>query len=68
MYGEELLAHLPTPKLEDYPLSAVRYRLFTTLAAIIHIWKASPPSITEDVPCRVVRVPHDMGCQMELKI
>ena len=23
-YGEELLAHHPTPKLEDHPLSAVR--------------------------------------------
>jgi hypothetical protein len=38
-YGEELLAHNPTPKLKDHPLSAVRYRLFNIFAAV-------PPSAT----------------------
>jgi hypothetical protein len=29
-YGEELSTPRPTPKLEDHPLSAVRYCLFST--------------------------------------
>jgi hypothetical protein len=32
-YGEELLAPLPTPKLEDHSLSAVRHCLFKIFAA-----------------------------------
>jgi hypothetical protein len=32
-YGEELLAQRPTPKLEDHPLSAVRYCLYGIFAA-----------------------------------
>jgi hypothetical protein len=36
-YGEELLAPRPTPKLEDHPLSAVRYCLFNVFAATLHI-------------------------------
>ena len=36
-YVEELLAPRPTPKLEDYPLSAVRYCLFNIFAATLHI-------------------------------
>jgi hypothetical protein len=36
-YGEELLAPLPTPKLEDHPLSAVRDCLFNVFAATLHI-------------------------------
>ena len=35
--GEELLAPRPTPKLEDYPLSAVRDCLFNLFAATFHI-------------------------------
>jgi len=35
-YGEELLAPRPTPKREDYPLSAV-CDLFNILAATLHI-------------------------------
>jgi hypothetical protein len=45
-YGEELLAPLPTPKLEDYHLSAVRGCLFNIFAVTLHIWKPSPPSAT----------------------
>jgi hypothetical protein len=36
-YGEELLAHRPTPKLEDHPSSAVRDCLFNVFAAALHI-------------------------------
>ena len=36
-YGEELLAPRPSPKLEDYPLSAVRDCLFNIFAATLHI-------------------------------
>jgi len=36
-YGEELLAPCPTPKLEDYPLLAVRDCLFNMFASTIHI-------------------------------
>jgi len=37
LYGEELLEPRPTPKLEDYPLSAVRDCLFNIFAATLHI-------------------------------
>jgi hypothetical protein len=36
IYGEEVLAPRPTPKLEDHPLSAVRGCLFNIFAAILH--------------------------------
>jgi hypothetical protein len=36
-YGKELLAPRPTPKLEDYALSAVRDCLFNIFAATLHI-------------------------------
>ena len=36
-YGDELLAPRPPPKLEDYPLSALRDCLFIILAATFHI-------------------------------
>jgi len=35
LYGEDLLASRPTPKLEDYPLSAVRDCLFNIFATIL---------------------------------
>ena len=35
-YGELLLAHRPTHKLEDHPLSAVLYCLFNISAATLH--------------------------------
>jgi hypothetical protein len=44
-YGEELLIPRPTPKLEDHPLSAVRYCLFHIFAAALHM-DAEPPSAT----------------------
>jgi hypothetical protein len=56
-YGEELLAARPTPKLEDYPLSAVRYCLFNILAAILHFCKPFLHSQPEDAPCRGDRDP-----------
>jgi hypothetical protein len=36
-YDEKLLAPHPTPKLEDDPLSAVRYGLFNIFSATLHI-------------------------------
>jgi len=46
-YGVELLAHGPTPKLEDHPLSAVHNCLFNIFTATFHICRSSPPSTTE---------------------
>jgi len=37
LYGEELLAPRPTPKLEDHTLSAVRDCLFNISTATFHI-------------------------------
>jgi hypothetical protein len=48
-YGEELLAPRPTPKLEDYPLSAVRDCIFATT---LHIWRPFLHPQPEDAPCR----------------
>jgi len=45
-YDEESLALLPTSKLEDHPISAVRDCLFSTFAATLHIWKPSSPVTT----------------------
>jgi len=39
-YGEELLAHRPTPKLKDHLLSPVRDWLFSTVVSILHIWRS----------------------------
>jgi hypothetical protein len=39
LYGEELLARRPTPKLVDHPLSAVRDWLCNVFAATFHIWR-----------------------------
>jgi hypothetical protein len=39
VYGKELLAARPTPKLEDHPLLAVCDCLFSMLAATLHIWR-----------------------------
>jgi hypothetical protein len=53
LYGEELLAQCRTPKLEDYPLSAVRDYLFITFAATVEICFYLSPLFTLDVlsPC-----------------
>jgi len=51
-YGEELLAPGPTPKLEDYPLSAVRDCLFNILAATLNIWRPFRIPQSEDAPSR----------------
>jgi len=47
--GEELLAPRPTPKLRDYPLSAVHDCLFSILAATLHIWRPFVHPQSEDV-------------------
>jgi hypothetical protein len=45
-FYSEMLAPLPTSKLEDHPLSAVRDCFFNIFAAALHKWRASPPSAT----------------------
>jgi hypothetical protein len=42
VYGEELLAPCPTPKLEDHPLSAVHGCSFNIFTPTLHIWRTSP--------------------------
>jgi hypothetical protein len=54
-YDEELLAPRPTPKLEDHPLSAVRYFLFNVFAATFQIHRPFLHPQPEDVPCRCAR-------------
>ena len=49
---EELLAPRPTPKVEDYPLSAVRNCLFNIFAATLHICRPFLHPQPEDAPCR----------------
>jgi hypothetical protein len=46
LYSKVLLAPCPIPKLEDYLLLAVSDCLFNIYAAVLHIWKLSPPSAT----------------------
>jgi hypothetical protein len=60
-YGEELLTPHKTPKLENHPMSAVRYRLFNISAATFHIWRPFLHSQPEDAPCRGNRYPHITG-------
>jgi hypothetical protein len=50
-YSEELLAPLPTPKLEHHPLSAVLHCLLNIFAATLHIWRPFLYPQTEDPPC-----------------
>jgi len=47
-YSEEFLAPCPTPKLENYPLSAACNCLFSILPATLHIWRLYPPSVTQE--------------------
>jgi len=42
-YGEELSKPRPTPKMENYPLSAVRDGLCNIFAATLHIEGRSMP-------------------------
>jgi len=56
-YSEELLAPRPTPKLEDYPFSAVRNYLFNIFAATLHTEGPFLHPQLEDVPCRDDRDP-----------
>jgi hypothetical protein len=43
-----LLAPRPSSKLEDHALSVVRYCLFNTFTATLHIWRPSPLSTTRE--------------------
>ena len=62
VYGEELLASRPTPKLQDHPLSAVRDCLFNLFAATLHICRPFLHPQPEDAPCRGDRDPITMTC------
>jgi hypothetical protein len=57
LYGEELLAPLPTSKLEDHSLSAVHDCLFKVFAATLHIRMPFLHPQPEDAPCRGDRDP-----------
>jgi hypothetical protein len=50
-YDEGLLAPLPTPKLEDHPLSFVLGCLFYIFAAALHSWRLFLHPQPEDAPC-----------------
>jgi hypothetical protein len=61
VYGEELLAPRPTPKLEDHPLSSVRGCLFNVFTADLHYWRPSLYLRPEDAPCCSDRDPPNTG-------
>jgi hypothetical protein len=50
-YGEELLAPLQTPKLEDHPLSFSLGCLFSIFAANLHSCRPSLHPQPEEAPC-----------------
>jgi hypothetical protein len=62
-HGEELLAHLPTPKLEDHPLLAVRDCLFNIFVANLHIGgRSSVRSLrTRHAVVTGIHLPHVTG-------
>jgi len=43
--GEGLLASRPSPKLQDYPTSAIRGCLSNTFVASLQIWRTSPSAV-----------------------
>jgi hypothetical protein len=47
-----LLAPLPNPKLEGYPLSAVRDFLFNIFTGTLRMWRIFLHPQPEDAPCR----------------
>ena len=51
VYGEMLLAHGPTSKMEYHSLSAVRDCLFSIFAATLHVWRPFLHPHPEDAPC-----------------
>ena len=50
-YGEELLAPLSTPNLEDHPLSAVRDCISNLFVVTLHICRPFLFTQHEDAPC-----------------
>ena len=72
--GEELLAPRPTPRLEDHHLSAVRYCLFNTFAATLHIWRSFLHPQPKDAPCSGDRdplttvIPADLSAERRLLV
>ena len=52
LYGEELLASRPNPKLEDHPLSDVRYCFLQYIRSYPPYWRPFLHRQPEDSPCR----------------
>ena len=46
-YSVRLLASRQTPKLEDHSWSAVHDWLLNIFTANLHIWRPTPPSVTQ---------------------
>jgi hypothetical protein len=65
LYGEELLAPRPTPKLEDHPLSAIRDCIF---AATLHIRRPFLHPEPKDAPCCGDRDPLIMATLTNSKL
>jgi hypothetical protein len=57
VYGEELLAARPNPKLKDHPVSAVCYCLLNVLTATLHNWRPFLHPQPKDAPYRGDRDP-----------
>lgn len=51
IYGEELLAPCPTPKLKEHPFSAVCDCLFNIVISTLHICKLVFHLQPDDMPC-----------------
>ena len=65
VYGEDLLASCPNPKLEDHPLLAVHDSLFNISAATLHIGGRS--SIHNLATCHVMVTGTHLSCVQYLK-
>jgi hypothetical protein len=60
-YSEELLAPLPTSKLEDHHFSVIHNCLFNIFADTLHIWRPFLDPQGEDASCCGYRNPTYHG-------
>jgi hypothetical protein len=67
-YGKEFLAPCPTPKLEDYPLSAVFNCLFGIFAAALHVWRVLLCPQPKDMLCHSDKGPTQQHSHTVLAI
>jgi len=63
-----LLAPRPTPKLEEYPSSAVRDCLFNLFTATLHIGGRSSIRNLRNAPCRGDRDSHSWALSLPFRI